>query len=528
MKLIKIGLMAVVFIASLPSCKKFLDVNTNPNSPTSVQASLVLPQAIVYTASTLGVSFHDYGSWQAGYFANAGGFGGWGNTITYEFTTGSFNGLWSSTYDNLEDYEYIISETNGRDTFAYFNAVARIMKVFNYQLLADEYDQIPYTDALKGLDKLTPKYDAAQDVYKKLYTELDEAIAIIDNAKFPNALGTADVVFGGSTVKWKQFANTIKLKLRIRASKTNTFTGNPTFSADGFLTEDAIVNPGFAKVAGQQNPFWNTYHSSATGAQAGSGRSRIPTYWILTFYDGSKIDDEGRGNVIFRGFKSGLYPPRNQLGVTSSGIQSAPSDNTSWYTETVNYANSTNSVGVLKGPAMGQPLLLATESYLLQAEAVEKGLIAGNAKSLFNKGIESSFLYLYKGVDNKVATGYNPVTDAANYLTINSGTRLVNYDLATTPEQKLEAIITQKYIALNMIDGREAWAEFRRTGYPTINNTLPLNQSNTFVSTVSASTAPDRLPGRILYPNNEFQVNPDNVPKGINTFTSYVFWDRRK
>ncbi len=216
------------------------------------------------------------------------------------------------------------------------------------------------------------------------------------------------------------------------------------------------------------------------------------------------------------------------MGVTSSGIQSAPTDNTSWYTENLNYANSTNSVGVLKGPAMGQPLLLAAESYLLQAEAVEKGLITGNAKSLFNKGIEASFTYLYKGPDNKVAAGLNPVMDAANYLAVNSTSKLVNYDLALTPAEKLEAIITQKYIAFNMIDGREAWAEFRRTGYPTINNALPLNQYNTFVSTVSASTAPDRLPGRILYPNNEFQVNPDNVPRGVNTFTSYVFWDRRK
>ncbi|WP_315821992.1 SusD/RagB family nutrient-binding outer membrane lipoprotein [Paraflavitalea speifideaquila] len=215
--------MGVALIASLPSCKKFLAVNTNPNSPTTIEASLVLPQAIVYTASTMGVSFHDYGSWQVGYFANAGGFGGWGNTITYEFTTNSFTGLWSSTYDNLEDYEYIISSTTGRDTFAYFNATARIMKALNYQLLADEYDQIPYEDALKGLDALTPKYDAAQDVYKKLYTDLDEAIGVINNAKFPNALGTADVVFGGNMTKWKQLANTLKLKLRIRVSKSTVF-----------------------------------------------------------------------------------------------------------------------------------------------------------------------------------------------------------------------------------------------------------------------------------------------------------------
>lgn len=514
----------------LSSCKKFIDINQNPNSATDADANLVLPQAIVYTASNLVSNFHDYGSWQVGYFANAGGFGGWGSTITYEYTTGSFNGLWSSTYDNLEDFQFIIDRTNGRDTFAYVNAAAKIMRVYNFQLLVDEYGSIPYSEALLGLDKLTPKYDDGQEVYRGLYAELDAAIAVINGAKTPAALSVgADPLFGGSMTKWKQFANTLKLKLRIRAAATNTFTGTPSFSSDGFLTDDALVNPGYVKVAGQQNPTWNAYHSSATGTQAGSGRSRIPTYWITTFYDGAKLDDEGRGNTIFRGFKNGVYPPRNQLGNTASNAAAAPSDNTSWYTETVNYANSGPSVGVLKGPNQGQPIMLAAESYFLQAEAVEKGLLtSGDAKTLFNKGIEASFTYLFKGPDNKIAAGLNPVTAAASYLTTNAGSRLANYDLATTPAQKLEAIITQKYIALNMIDGREAWAEFRRTGYPAINNALPLNQSNTFVSTVSASTAPDRLPGRILYPNNEFQVNPNNVPKAVNTFTSYVFWDRRK
>lgn len=517
----------LLLLSTFTSCKKYLDVNENPNSATEVSPNLVLPQALVYTASTLGVSFHDYGSWQAGYFANAGGFGGWGATITYDYTTGSFTGLWSSTYDNLEDYEYILTTTDNNDTLAYFNAVARIMKAFNFQLLVDEYNDVPYSEALKGEGGLTPAYDNAKDIYASLASQLDQAVATINNAKFPTALGTADVVFGGNMTSWKKFANTLKLKLWIRAFGEGVFTGTPTFTNDGFLTDDALVNPGYAKQAGQQNPLWNTYHSSATGAQAGSGRSRIPSYWIVTFYDGTKLEDFGRGDVIFRGFKNGVYPPRNQLGNTTSSAQAAPSDNTSWYTEAVNYANSTNSVGVLKGPSQGQPLILGAESYLLQAEAVLKGLIPGNAKTLFEQGITASFNYLYKGVDGKLATGYNPVTAAADYLAINSASKLANFDLAVTNEEKLEAIITQKYIAFNMIDGREAWAEFRRTGYPRISNALPLNQYATFVSTVSSATTTDKLPGRILYPTNEFQLNPEFVPDGITVFGSYVFWDRR-
>jgi hypothetical protein len=167
------------------------------------------------------------------------------------------------------------------------------------------------------------------------------------------------------------------------------------------------------------------------------------------------------------------------------------------------------------------PAILAAESYFLQAEGVLRGIVtSGIADTLFYQGITASFNYLYTLPDGTIPG--SPAKDALTYRAANAGSRLVNFSLATSVDQKIEAIITQKYIALNYIHGNEAWNEYRRTHFPAI---IPGgNGYQTFASVVSESTRPDKLPTRILYPTSEVSYNSENVPKGISPFTSLIFW----
>lgn len=532
-------LLAASALVMLASCKKYLDVNDNPNDATSSTPPLVLGQALVYAAGNT-VSYNSYGAWMVGYTANAGGYGGWGSALNYNYGNTSYTGLWTSTYDNNTDFQYVIDQTEGDAYYTYYNAIARIMRAYNFQFLVDQYNDVPFTDALKGLGNLTPKYDNAKSIYKALYDEYTNAIELINGASgaasTSYALGQADPMFSGNMTKWKQFANTLKLRLLVRASATDAFAGvTPSFDAAGFLTEDAVVQPGYSKASGKQNPAWNAYHSSYTNG--GAGRSLITTYFVVSFYNGSKISDINRAKAVYRGAQN---PGRNQLGETDESIPQAPSGGPTWYSGNGStYAfsdNYDNAVGVLKSRSMAQPILLAAESYFLQAEARLKGIIStSDVTTLFNSGITASFAYLFKSGDGTYkinayfgATAPNPTALATAYHTEddNATNYLVNIDLATTDAQKLEAIITQKYIALNMIHGHEAWAEFRRTGYPAIDNTPPLNAEATFVSILSAASTEDRLLGRVLYPNSEAQLNYNNMPTGITT-SSLVFWDRR-
>ena len=113
---------------------------------------------------------------------------------------------------------------------------------------------------------------------------------------------------------------------------------------------------------------------------------------------------------------------------------------------------------------------------------------------------------------------------AATYKVDNASSPLVNFNLALTTEQKLEAIITQKWIALNMVNCDQSWNDYRRTLYPKLNNAPGATKYETFASLKSESTRPDKLPTRILYPSSEGIYNATNVPKGLSPFTSLIFW----
>jgi hypothetical protein len=500
------------------SCKKYLDINQDPNRATSATPELILPQALTATASNLN-GFNSYGGQLVGYMANAGGYGGFGSSISYNFSSNDFSARWTSTYDNQEDYQAILNQSAGKPEYKYFNAAARIMKALNFQLLVDTYNDVPYTESLKGANNLTPAYTDAKVIYKDLATQLDSAIADINaGASVPGIkeLKNSDVLFRNNMTLWKKLANTLKLRIILRASGKVTFA-NTTFTNDGFLTTDALINPGYTRDNGRQNPKWDNWGFKYTGSDA--TKSWMPSTFILAFYNGSKLNDPGRGAAVYYKFPS---TPTNRLGYENNSIEKSPSGSF-WYPSNVRTGNiAGNATGVLKGPEAGMPLITAAESYFLQAEAVVKGLITGDAKALFQSGIKASFEYLYLLPDGKTAG--TPDADAAAYMANNNTSPLVNFDLATSADQKLEAILTQKYIALNMVNSEESWNDYRRTHYPTIVNSTGATGTQTFASTVSEATGTDRLPTRILYPSSEGAYNSANVPKNISAYTSKIFW----
>ncbi|MEJ8801066.1 SusD/RagB family nutrient-binding outer membrane lipoprotein [Pontibacter sp. H249] len=505
------------------SCDSYLDVNDNPNQATSTTAQQVLPNALAITASTI-VSYNDYGSGVAGYAANAGGFGFTGSPyITYNYSTNNYTGLWSGVYDNITDYQYIIDNTKNDPAFAKYNAIAKIMKSHQMQMLVDQYGDAPYSEAWEGVNNLSPKYDKAEDIYKDLIVQLDSAVYIIDTFGDANNVGASDIMFAGDMEKWKRFANTLKLRMLVRVSNVGSLASfvNERFATFGsspiFLTDDALVQPGYLISNGKLNPYWNTYHSNAAGTASGAGRQYIPSKFILSLYT-SRISDPERGKVIYRSYPN---TPSNQLGDQTDGIPTAPSGAIAWYTGT----GTANSLGLFKGRTMGQPIILAAESYFLQAEARERGLLAGSAADAYKNGIISSFRYLYKDANGNVDATKNPTTDANAYIAANTdntaganGNNLVDYEKSTN---KIETIITQKYIALNFIHGHEAWSEYRRTGYPS------LTPTSTFVSVASQATSADRLPKRMIYPATEYQLNSANAPAAAPgfVFNNPIFWD---
>lgn len=527
----KFFLCVLILLMSASACDDFIDINENPNAATSADVELVLPQAIVASAGVAN-QYNSYGGHFGGFIANAGGFSGFGNLLSYNLTPGDYNGLWVNVYQGpLQDLKYVIDKTDGIDEYSYFNAAAKIMTVLNYQRLVDTFGDVPYTQALRGSEGLTgPAYDDAKTIYLDLLVKLDQAIALIDNAKFPLSLKRAtDPLFGSNTsterspgeqmLDWKRFANTLKLRILIRTGNSAGFANLPlTFDAKGsipggsaFLVDDAIVDPGYEK--NRPNPAWATWGKTTTDVLANS--SRIPTKFSFGFYNG-KISDSGRGETIYANFP---LTPTNQLGNEVDAPTIVPGAVT-WASNETGLAGT----GVLKGPAMGQPLMLMAESHFLRAEAELRGFIAGglaSATASFNAGITASFSYLYKDENESIVKPVAPLV--ASYISANSGNRLVDMAVATNLEQRLEAIITQKYIALNMINSDEAFNEFRRTGYPV---TVPGGAANLDIASNKSTITSrlDRLPTRIMYPSSEQSFNASNY-RTIDFTLDRIFWD---
>ncbi|RYE20518.1 MAG: SusD/RagB family nutrient-binding outer membrane lipoprotein, partial [Sphingobacteriaceae bacterium] len=389
---------------------------------------------------------------------------------------------------------------------------------------------VPYTEALGGSTILTPKYDSAPVIYQDLVTQLNTAIANITKGQAASAtttkvLSSADPMFAGDMNRWKRFANSLKLRLLVKmagVASLSSFT-TPQFAAFdntiGIIVEDATVNPGYLKQAGRLAPIYSSLAANETNTRTAT--SVLPTRYVYAYYNGGKIQDAGRGAVVYR-----LYPntATNQLGQeTLASTVVPPAGSTAFYTGT---DFDTPGLGAVKGPSQSQVIMLMAEARFVRAEAIARGYITGNAQTDFEAGIVASFRYLYKNQTDVVdASKTTALTTALeDYKTNNPTTYLVNYNLATTFDQRLEAIITQKYIAFNLINMDEAFAEYRRTGYP-FSSTSTADPIRSFASIQSRSTSPDKLINRLPYPQSEYNVNSANVPQNVDIFTAKVFWD---
>lgn len=493
----KLKYILVVFLATFYSCDNYLDINESPNNPTSsnINPKLGLSAAITRPYRTLTINSNQLGNvWMNNWAGNVNQItGAFGTEFSLQLGNNFYSGIWDNYYITTANLQNIIN-FNSAD-YDNHKAIAKIMKTFFFQHLVDVYGDIPYTEAHNAAI-LNANYDDDLSVYRNLYTQLDEAIALIENSS-SNAntidVGAEDPVFAGDMTGWVKFANTIKLRLLIRESgyaATNAESASylaskyAELASATFITEDVTVNPGYNDGSDAQiNPFYFTYGFDAAGNPGGSNQVVVATKHAIDFLSGNLP------NTIPDVRISKLYAPVSGSTYVGNvqGVEApvAPA------------ALSKLGNGIVVGPDQDGYLMTASESYFLQSEAVWRGSLAGDAKALFESGIQASFDLL--GVP---ASG-------ASYIANSNSVNGLGWDASTN---KLQAIMTQKWVALNGINGLESFIEFVRTGFPA-----------TGVSTVAIYP---NLPKRLLYPTSELTGNSANVPNVSlsQIFTQGAFW----
>lgn len=361
------------------------------------------------------------------------------------------NGAWSGFYGTAVPALIGVLENTGPQG-KYPNpgkyAIASIWKVYMYLPRTDYWGPIPYSQVGNGGPEVP--YDSQEAIYKDFLTTLKTSAAALEAFKGKKIFDTVDQIYAGDVDKWILFANTLRLRIAMRISKVEPAlakTEAEAAVAAGVFTTNA--HDAFLKVtANSFNPMnqataWNEFRMSAAMESVLKGYvdPRISKYFAPV-----------PGTSNFKGLRNGYT--QGELGADE------------------NKAGATSNVADQFLPAVQATnpfaIMYASEAYFLRAEGALKGwAMGGTAKDFYEKGIETAFKQWGIG-DAAVITAYTNGTTtpiALNDMVKTPALSDIPVKFSADPAKQLEQIITQKWLA-NYPNGHEAWAEYRRTGYP--------------------------------------------------------------
>lgn len=461
-------------LAILPGCKKFLDINDNPNDTEKVEPEQILPSAEAALMHVISNQYQTFGNFWSQYWTQLPNSSQFRSIEQYSSGPNDFDRPWGILYAGaLTDTDSLIVNQH-LPKFQQYAAIAWIIRAYSFQLLTDGFGDIPLKDALKGTANRSPRYDSQQEVYDSIFSFIEQGTALIDPDS-DYTPGEDDLLLHGDMEAWVKVANTLKLRAYLRLSEVNATkaqAGIEALYASGaeFLDEDVKLI--YTTQGGNQNPLWAEVVALATRNQGASS----------TIMDRLKQNNDPRIGKFYQ-LRAGAT---DYLSTPQGTFDEIPSNTP------LSYPNSANVLGTT-APGI---LMSAAESYFLQAEAAQRGWGSGNAAELYRAGIRASF-----------ATWSLTPAQADTYITTAPAAQW-----PADPTQQIKAIITQKWYAMCGSQGFEAWTELRRTGYPD------------FIEPSAASTlGNDNLPARFIYPQSELTRN-GNFP-GLERIDERVWWD---
>jgi Starch-binding associating with outer membrane len=452
-------------------CNKFKDeINTNPNLPSQASGTQLIANASLSLGS---LQESPQGEFNAQYLAETQYPGASlypdGGTSFYSFYQGPLMNLQTvlNNAENLSGSEGPVSNQI---------AIAKILKAYYFWNITDRWGDVPYSEALKGQIDFTPKYDSQESIYDSCFKLLDEASAGIVAGVVSN-----DIIYNGDGAKWKKLANSIHLLMALRLSEVNPTKASTEFNkalTAGVMTlnSDNFIFKHLADAANQG--YWY-------GQVVGQNRE----WWAVTEKLVDYMNPAGDPRLaVFARKTTGATPIYKGLA----------------YGTTVG-APFTGAAVSLFGTAIyaqAAPIYLVTLAQVLfaKAEAAKRGWIPGGdveAKTNYDLAIQRSFEQWTGGT-----TGLTAFMAAPG----------IAYSAATA----LKQIGYQRYVHLFM-HGYEAWAEWRRTGYPD-NLVTPGGRA---------------IPLRLSYPSNEVFNNTTNYNEavqrqfaGVDGLYGKVWWDK--
>jgi hypothetical protein len=512
MKTVKYFIFSALLLFSVSCDNDFPEINTNPYAVTKIDPALVLA----------GAQRTHLGTWQAEHtivqhFVNAYNTGA---TLGFNFNEDvddMSRPKWDQSYTgpvrNLQQALTIL----GEDTeLVNLRNIIRIWKVQVFMGLVDSYGDIPYFEAGRAVSDALffPTYDDDAAIYDALYTELKDAVATLDPG---GDFVSADLFYGtkgknatanatDQVARWKKLGNSLLLRLGMRYSKVNPSKAQ-SIAAEAFAggvmasnADNAYVKYDGTLFTQDENNnlrnFSNFYYAAQPFVdQLKSTSDPRAKFVIATFADPGAVNNDPNPDVTLAN-QFGV-----PIGVTNIELGKAPYRGPRG--TGLNYSQM--NIWTIASPAAPDFWVTYAQTLLLLAEAAHRGWITGSAQTYYENAIRAD-MQVYA-----LYPGTTPIPDSE------VDAYLAQPNVAFSAARALELINTQ-YWVINIRNGTEAFANFRRSGFPA----LSPNLYNTKLQGGFAR--------RLSYPNHESSSNAPSYQAAVtaiggDVLTARVFWD---
>lgn len=438
------------------------------------------------------------------------------------FNNGRWDGTFTSSIKNMVQALALLDKSGANRPN--LRSMLRIWKAQVFMGLVDSYSNVPYTEAGKAyLENIFfPKYDDAATIYADLEKEIRESIAALTptgdyvsgdlffgkNARIPITNAATQVA------QWKKLGNSLLLRLGMRYSKAN-----PTKAASIALE---AFNGG-VMTSNNDNAMVRYDGTLFTNGPNGNLVNNNPRFYYAAepFVNQLKNTNDPRTKFLVAAFPNPNnpldpnanvdYTIANQFGVPV-GVLSTTIQAGAPYRGSRGSGLNYSQINVRCVASQTAPTFWVTyaQTALLLAEAAHRGWIPGGAaaaKTFYENGIKAD-MDVYTLFPNGTAV-----------TTAEKDAYLAQPNVAFDAANALNLINTQYWIA-NITNGMEAWANFRRSGFPAL-------QPNRFNNNLNGGFV-----RRLSYPDYETANNADNYNAAVQAIggkddlITRVFWDR--
>lgn len=496
----------------------------------------------------------------AGHFTFGHNQSWWSDDLGYQYNAAYTDAAWDHYNGILPTLKSLLkfTEPGGEFENELTYSVVLILKSHYYHLFTDVFGEIPYSQLFQE-DISLPVFDTQKDIYKGIIADLNTAMATIgDNTTTGDAkedLGANDLIYGGDLQKWKRFANTLKLRVAMRAEGASGDDFSATAISEALAApllgegESALIKKDLVISQWAYSTYGDVWYNFGGGGSKWTvGRDlinylrdnndpRLKAYAKPSVGGKFKIE---RPKAADNQIDHDLFPKRaafikdvfDEAGASYTWMEYADSlvvempEDVNYIGQPVRlngrmaslaqydfFSRPSESVIMEKGKggeATPETVLLSAESFFLQAEAIVKGMTQGDAQEKYQMGIKEA-MRVWKIDDGAI--------DAF----------LANEDMALlngTEDEKLEKIAIQRWIA-NYTDGYEAWAVVRDTGYPA---SLANGVSDYDIygpGNITGGAYPNRLRyGSSLQTSNPENYNAAIARQGADLQETKLWWEK--